>query len=145
MGFGRSIGTSATDSSMSVRHGIARNIGAALGLFAMLVVTLLAPLHQAHAANRDLAQANGELAAAVICHGDGVSQADAPADADRNDVTAKCPICSLAKQVGAVSVPVAAGMPAVWNVAPARDAFAEAGPLAAPERAAQPRAPPVLV
>jgi hypothetical protein len=131
---------------MSVRHGIARNIGVALGLFAMLVVTLLAPLHQAHAAYRDLAQANGELlAAAVICHGDGVSQADAPADPDRNDVTAKCPICSLAKQVGAVSVPVAAGMPAVWNVAPARDAFAEPGPLATPERAAQPRAPPVLV
>jgi hypothetical protein len=130
---------------MSVRHGIARNIGAALGLFAMLVVTLLAPLHQAHAANRDLARATGELlAAAVICHSDGASQAGAPADADRNDI-AKCPICSLAKQVGAVSVPVAAGMPAVWNVAPARDAFAEPGSLATPERAAQPRAPPVLV
>lgn len=137
---------------MSFRHGITRNIGAALGLFAMLVVTLLAPVHQAHAANRDLARANGELlAASVICHGDGpsqasgLSQAEAPADADRQDVIAKCPICSLAKQVGAMPVPALAGIPAVWNVAQARNAFAQPGPFATPERAAQPRAPPCLI
>lgn len=135
---------------MSFRHGIARNIGAALGLFAMLVVTLLAPVHQAHAAQRDLARANGDLlAASVICHDDGLSQAsglpqaEMPADADRQDLVAKCPICSLAKQLGAMPVPALAGMPAVWNVAQALDVLAEPGPFSTPERAAQPRGPPV--
>ena len=131
---------------MLFRHGIARNIGAALGLFAMLVVTLLAPVHQAHAAQRDLARAHGDmLAAFVICHGDGLSQAEAPADADRNDVTTQCPICSLAKQVGAMPVPALVGIPAVWGVSHTPSLSAIAAPTSKPERTAQPRAPPVLV
>jgi len=129
---------------MSFRHGIARDIGAALGLFAMLVVTLLAPVHQAHAAQRDLARAHGDLlAASVICHDGGLAQAEIPSDADRQDVVAKCPICSLAKQLGAMPVPVLADAPAVWNVAHTLDVFAEPRPFATPERAAQPRGPPV--
>jgi hypothetical protein len=131
---------------MSLRYGIARNIGSALALFAMLVVTLLAPVHQAHAANRDLARANGDLLAAfVICHGDGLSQADTPADADRNDIIAKCPICSLAKQVGATPMPALVSIPAVWGVSHAPTMSAAAAPTSKPERTAQPRAPPCLV
>lgn len=130
---------------MSFRHGIARNFGAALGLFAMLVVTLLAPVHQAHAAQRDLARANGDLFASVICHDGGLSQAEVPADADRNDIAAKCPICSLAKQVGAMPAPALVGLPAVWHVAHTPVLLAIEVPTSKPERAAQPRAPPCLI
>jgi hypothetical protein len=131
---------------MSFRHGIARNIGAALGLFAMLVVTLLAPVHQAHAAQRDLARASGEiLGASVICHDGGLSQADAPADADRQDVVAKCPICSLAKQLGAMPIPALAGVAAIWGLQCAPNVVASAIPTAPRHSTAQPRAPPIPV
>lgn len=128
---------------MSFRHGFARTIGAALGLFAMLVVTLLAPVHQAHAVQRDLARATGDLLSQVICHGDGLSDAQLDPDGDARSV--KCPVCSLAKQVGATPSPILVGIPAVWHVAHTPTLSAKAAPTSKSERTAQPRAPPCLV
>jgi hypothetical protein len=123
------------------RGGIGREIGSALAVLAIYVLTLLFPLHQASALQRDLGRIGYEtIGAWSVC---------APHEADRggdplHPALAKCPAAGIGKNDLAILPPVPVAI--VPPAGPALVLRPEAGivpPLGMPDHVGQPRAPPV--
>lgn len=123
-----------------VRHSIGRDLGAALGVLAIYLLTLLVPLHYARASQVELAELGYGLSPDgwVLCLQDGAGE---PQKA--GEVLAKCPICQLGKTDLAIldTAPPALVLPDLVELAdtaasrPAIIIFVTSG-------SAQPRAPP---
>jgi hypothetical protein len=114
-------------------HAIGR-FSALLALLAIVMLTLLAPVHLVHALQR------GSAAIAVGCH-DGLAPDAGPA---RHDAAYQhCPICALAKAAGGLMVPTAPALPGLMVTVglrlPAADPIVHAARRHDPRQA---RAPP---
>lgn len=124
-----------------VRNSFGRDVGAALGVLAIYLLTLLVPLHFARASQVELAELGYGLSPDgwVLCLQDGAGEPQKAAD-----VLAKCPICQLGKTDLAtldaapptLLLPKAVELSVRLAPAPHHSAFARPG-------SAQPRAPPL--
>lgn len=124
-----------------VRHSIGRDVGAALGVLAIYLLTLLVPLHYARASQVELAELGYGLSPDgwVLCLQDGAGEPQKSAD-----VLAKCPICQLGK-TGLATLDATPPTIVLSDAVELADtAVSLPAPVVfAPFIRAQPRAPPV--
>lgn len=124
------------------QRGMFREVGTAVAVLAIYVLTLLLPVHQAAGLQRDLSRLGFDTAATwSVCAG---LAEDADGDTSAPQAS-KCPAASLGKSMlGAAPTPTPLLPPDV--ALPVVYRFAVAPPHAALfERQGQPRAPPVPV
>jgi hypothetical protein len=120
-------------------------LGAALGVLAVLVLALLAPIHHLHAIERALAKAvDGHAGQPAVSHSEHAAHDHGAPPAKPQRVPTDCPVCTLGKVAAALLPP---SVPAVATVVFLHDSPA-AIPTTAPlsgwsHSSARPRAPPV--
>lgn len=120
-----------------------REVGTALAVLAIYILTLLLPLHQSAALQRDIAVANGISTASILC---GLpAQPEKPGEpAPDASLSFQCPAAGIGKNdfAGILPASIVVLALAVGNEQHALAAAPTTSTPALPDHVGQPRAPP---